>query len=59
MGQMYIMNARGRIIDKIHKKVEKAPTIEKKFDVLREAVYELVEAITEETELERLEGTFP
>jgi len=50
----YIENARSRIIDKISARVERAETLRKKFDVLRDAVYELVESITDEGTLARL-----
>jgi len=58
MGQTYIMNARRRIIDKIDEKLSKIQGLEKKLDFLRDVVYEIIEVISDETELEQLEKTF-
>ena len=59
MGHMYIMNARNRIKDKIDEELNKVEGLDKKIEFLRCAIYDLVQAITDEQTLGELEKTFP
>lgn len=59
MGSMYIMNARNRIKDKIDEELNKVQGLGKKIEFLRCAIYDLVQAITDEETLADLEKTFP
>lgn len=56
---MYIMNARNRIKDKIDEELNKVEGLDKKIEFLRCAIYDLVQAITDEQTLGELEKTFP
>jgi uncharacterized lipoprotein YehR (DUF1307 family) len=58
VGIHFITKSRDRIIEKIDERLNKIEGLDKKMDYLRDVVYELVEAVTDEVELSRLEEHF-
>lgn len=60
MGDMYKMNARTRILQKVEKELDKTTSVlfgsDAKIEFLRSIIYDLVnEFVTDEVELQRLE----
>lgn len=55
MGSMYIMNARGRIIEKIDDEMQSLPTLLKQRNYLCDLIYDIVHKITDECTLKEIE----